>query len=187
MTTELPKNNLVAGVVAAVLGALAGAVLWAVVASVTDYKIGYAAVGVGALTGLLAGKVGGGNPRLPVIAAVIGVLGCVAGDIFIEAHAGAKALGISSLTVITDYPGELWRAYKYGFDFLSGVFYVFAGIAAFRLATQHTLLQQQLAQAPQAWPAPAAASAPVPPWDAPVAPAAPGAPTITPAVDEPTA
>jgi len=35
---------------------LAGAVLWAVLVSVTNYKIGYAAVGVGALVGLAAGR-----------------------------------------------------------------------------------------------------------------------------------
>ncbi|MCW2600105.1 MAG: hypothetical protein JWM02_1934 [Frankiales bacterium] len=154
MTTAAPKHNLIAGIVAAVLGALAGAVLWAVIASTTDFKIGYAAVGVGALTGLLAGKAGGGHPRLPLVAAGIGLLGCVVGDILIEAHVGANALGVSSFTVITDYTQPLWEAYKYDFDALSGVFYVIAAVAAFRLATQHTIRQQQTVAAPPEPPRP---------------------------------
>lgn len=153
MTTAAPNNNLVAGIVAAVLGALAGAVLWAVVVSVTDYKIGFAAVGVGALTGLLAGRAGGGHPRLPAIAAAIGVLGCVAGDFLIDAHLVATANSVSSVSVITEHTSFLWSAYKYDFDVLTGAFYLFAGVAAFRLATQLGA-QQAITSAPQAWPAP---------------------------------
>jgi hypothetical protein len=173
MTTAAPKNNLVAGIVAAVLGALAGAVLWAVVASVTDYKIGFAAVGVGALTGLLAGKAGGGHPRLPAIAAAIAVLGCVVGDILIEAHAGAKAINVSSITVITDYTKPLWESYKYDFDVLSGVFYVIAGVAAFRLATQHGTQQPATIPAPQEWPAPVEPAIVAPPVPTPAPSALP--------------
>lgn len=153
MTTAAPNDNLVAGIVAAVLGALAGAVLWAVVVSVTDYKIGFAAVGVGALTGLLAGRAGGGHPRLPAIAAAIGLLGCVAGDFLIDAHLVATANGVSSVSVITEHTSFLWSAYKYDFDVLTGAFYLFAGVAAFRLATQLGM-QQAIIQAPQDWPAP---------------------------------
>ena len=120
--------------------------------SLRHTDLGFAAVGVGSLTGLLAGRTGGGHPRLPAIAAAIGVLGCVAGDFLIDAHLVATANSVSSVSVITEHTSFLWSAYKYDFDVLTGAFYLFAGMAAFRLATQ--LGMQQTSQAPQAWPAP---------------------------------
>ncbi len=153
MTTPAARQSLAAGLVAAVLGALAGAVVWAVIASVTNYKIGYAAVGVGALTGFLAGKVGGGHPQLPFAAAGIGMLGCLFGDLLISAHELAEYAHVSSFSVMTDHFNAVWEVYKYEFDFLSAVFYGFAGFAAFRLATQHVVMAQQAA-AP-AYPPPA--------------------------------
>ena len=154
----MTQKSLVAGIVAAVVGALTGAILWAVIVAVTNYKVGYAAVGVGALTGFLAGKVGGGHDRLPAIAAGIAVIGCVLGDVFISAHGLAKVAGISSFTVLTDHSDVVWELYKYEFDFLSAVFYAVAGYAAFRLATQHALTA---AQAPPVFAPPTTSPVPV--------------------------
>lgn len=149
--TAPSKASLPAGITAALVGALLGAVGWAVLTSITDYKIGYAAVGVGALTGLLAGKAGGGAAQLPPIAAAIGLIGCVVGDLLTDAHAIGKNVDVSTFTVfrkMVEHPSELgWPVYKAGFGGLDVVFYAFAALAAFRLATQHGLLQQQPAPA----------------------------------------
>ena len=147
MTAPAAKSNLAAGLVAALVGALLGAVAWAVIVSVTDYKIGFAAVGVGALAGFLAGRAGGAHPSLPVAAAVIGLVGCVVGDLLIDAHAVAKAAesvtgsGVSMFRVLKEmalHPSDTgWPIYKTGFEAMDALFYAFAAFAGFRLATQH--------------------------------------------------
>jgi hypothetical protein len=147
MSVGAPNHSLAAGVAAALVGALAGAAAWAVLVSVTDYKIGFAAVGVGALTGLLAGRAGGADPLLPALAAGIGLLGCVVGDLLIDAHALAEAASdiggqdLSTFTVLkemlTDPADTGWPVYKAGFEALDLLFYVFATVTAFRLAAQH--------------------------------------------------
>jgi hypothetical protein len=151
------RPNLVGGVLAAAAGALVGAVAWAVLVSATDYKIGFAAVGVGALAGIAAGKVGGGAPQLPVIAAVIGLIGCVIGDVFTDAHAVAKIASqggsaISSFHVLRtmlEHPSDFgWPVYKAGFEALDVLFYGFAAVAAFRLATAHGLAHRPPASFP---------------------------------------
>ncbi|MGB8652532.1 MAG: hypothetical protein WCD35_17930 [Mycobacteriales bacterium] len=158
--TGAPKSSMAAGVAAACVGALVGAALWAVLVSVSDYKIGYAAVGVGALAGLLAGRAGGNAPNLPVVAAAIGLVGCVIGDLLTDAHAVSAAVhtlggSVSMFEVLRkmaeDPAGFGWDVYKEGFAPLDLVFYAFAAVAAFRLATRHG------APAPQqlrTWPAP---------------------------------
>src|SRR5438270_2873767 len=119
--TRPSTPNLTAGVLGAVVGALLGACAWALLVSVTNFKIGYAAVGVGALTGLLAGRLGGGAPQLPVIAAGVGLIGCFVGDVLTDAHALASELSdrggsISMFTVLqkmVEHPSDLgWPVYK---------------------------------------------------------------------------
>jgi hypothetical protein len=167
--TGLPgRPNLTAGVLGAVVGALVGACAWALLVSVTNVKIGYAAVGVGALTGLLAGRLGGGAPQLPVISAVVGLVGCVIGDVLSDAHQVAKVVGdhgqsVSTFTVLktmVQHPSEFgWPVYKAGFGFLDVVFYAFAALAAFRLATAHGLAHQQQPPAATPWAPPTAPAA----------------------------
>jgi hypothetical protein len=79
---EIKDNqNLVFGVAAGAVAALVGAVLWAVVTAITDYQIGWMAVGVGALVGVairFAGK--GVDNSFGYAGAVISLLGCVIGN-----------------------------------------------------------------------------------------------------------
>jgi hypothetical protein len=75
------NQNLMFGVAAGAAAALVGAVLWAVVTAITNYQIGWMAVGIGALVGVAiraAGK-GVGN-SFGYAGAVISLLGCVVGN-----------------------------------------------------------------------------------------------------------
>lgn len=153
MTAPAPSQpNLTAGVLGAVVGALLGAVAWALLVSVTNVKIGYAAVGVGALTGLLAGRLGGGAPQLPPISAGIGLVGCFVGDLLTDAHELSRELhdigrDVSMFRILqsaVEHPSAFgWPLYKAGFGVLDVVFYAFAAVAAFRLATAHGLRHAQ--------------------------------------------
>lgn len=75
------KQNLAFGIAASVVAAFIGAVLWAVITAITNYQIGWMAVGVGVLVGYanrIAGK--GVDTSFGIAGAVISLLGCVAGN-----------------------------------------------------------------------------------------------------------
>jgi hypothetical protein len=151
-----PRNDLLPGIGGAVAGAVLGAAAWAVLVSVTNYKIGFAAIGVGALTGFLAGRFGGASPQLPWIAAAIGLVGCLLGDLLADAHQLSVVISkeegsVSMLRVFREmvtHPDFGWEVYKAGFAGLDALFYALSGRAAWQLAAAH----QQ--------PAPAAPSTP---------------------------
>jgi hypothetical protein len=163
-------GNLLQGTLAAIGGALAGAVLWAVVASASNYKVGFVAIGVGAAAGILAGKAGGAHPRLPFVAAAVALLGCVLGDLLIDAHDFSAALAklngshVSSFRVFKEmvlHPSDFgWEVYKAGFAPMDALFYAIAALAGFRLATQHGA-QRAPAAPPVLSPEPPATDQPV--------------------------
>ncbi|MBT2507127.1 hypothetical protein J7I98_14765 [Streptomyces sp. ISL-98] len=65
------RDNVVLGIVAAFAAAVVTAGIYGAIIGATEYQIGFAAVGVGYLIGFAAGKVGGSNPALPVIGAIL--------------------------------------------------------------------------------------------------------------------
>jgi hypothetical protein len=140
-----PRNDLLPGIGGAVAGAVLGAAAWAVLVSVTNYKIGFAAIGVGALTGFLAGRFGGASPQLPWIAAGIGLVGCLLGDLLADAHVLSVAISeeegsVSMLRVFREmvtHPDFGWEVYKAGFGALDVLFYGLAARAAWQLASAH--------------------------------------------------
>jgi hypothetical protein len=148
MSAPSQSKKLSTGILAALVGAVTGAGLWAALVTVSDYKVGYAAVGVGALAGFLAGRFGGADPRLPFIAAAIGLVGCLLGDLIADAHAvsvalgseGISASGFEVLRKMFENPSFGWDVYQAGFKGLDVAFYAFAALAAFRLATKHGAL-----------------------------------------------
>ncbi|MFD5146959.1 hypothetical protein [Streptomyces sp. NPDC058401] len=86
--------NLGLGILAAFVAALAAAAAYGGIMNAIDREIGYAAVGVGALVGFAAGKIGGRNPVLPVVGAVLAVVSVFLGELFFYALAVAGAAGV---------------------------------------------------------------------------------------------
>jgi hypothetical protein len=142
------------GLGAAVGAALLGAVGWAIVTVVTDYRIGFVAVGIGFLVGMAIERFGGGDPRLPVVGAIVALAGCVLGDLLAEAHIIAKDVGISIWTVLQK-PDPLWRVYTHVFRAFDFVFYAIAAYEGWRFA-KRGVLRMRAAKAAAA----AAAAAP---------------------------
>ena len=68
------RDNLVVGLLAAVVAAVVAAALYGVIIGATKHQIGYAAVGVGFVIGLAAGKLGGRNPVLPIASVVLALV-----------------------------------------------------------------------------------------------------------------
>jgi len=95
-------GNLPLGIAAGSVAALIGGVLWAVITVVTEYQIGFMAVGVGFLVGAAVGKFGHGQDNVYRIAgAVLALLGCVLGNFFTLIGFAARSEGVSVFAMLT--------------------------------------------------------------------------------------
>ncbi len=75
-------QNLVVGALAGLAAALVGAAIWAVVTALTQYQIGFMAIGVGFLVGFAVRAAGRGvDPVFGVVGAALALLGCVLGNL----------------------------------------------------------------------------------------------------------
>ena len=83
MMQELQADqNLSFGIVGGIVGAAIGATIWAIITAVTNFQIGWMAVGVGILVGYavrISGK--GLDKTFGVVGAVLSILGCVVGNL----------------------------------------------------------------------------------------------------------
>ncbi|MFJ5718918.1 hypothetical protein [Streptomyces sp. NPDC093149] len=125
------RDNLGLGLLTAVVTALVAAFLYGVIAGAIEREVGYIAIGVGFLVGFAASKVGGQNPVLPVVSAVLSVgavyLGQLVGIsiIFSDlAHQSASSLFFDHFDVLT-------KAWSEAADFKSYLFLLLGAVAAF--------------------------------------------------------
>ncbi|MCX4780509.1 hypothetical protein [Streptomyces sp. NBC_01264] len=127
--------NLGLGIVAAVVAALAAAAAYGGIMNAIDREIGYAAIGVGALVGLAAGKIGGRNPVLPVIGAVLSVASVFLGQLFFYALALSEATGIGLGDVLSTMGvSGLVDVWKEDDAFMSFLFLALGAFAGFSTA-----------------------------------------------------
>lgn len=83
MMQEMKENqNLSFGIIGGIVAAAIGASVWGIITAVTNFQIGWMAVGVGLLVGYavrISGK--GIDKTFGVVGAVLSLLGCVAGNL----------------------------------------------------------------------------------------------------------
>ncbi|MFB7592638.1 hypothetical protein [Streptomyces sp. NPDC056169] len=128
------RDNVGLGLLAAlVAGLVAGGVYGAVIGGI-EREIGWAAVGVGFLVGLAAGKVGGRNPVLPVASAVLSLGAVYLGQLVGIAVLGAKELNVSATELFFEEFGLLTEAWNEGKDAMTFLFFALAAFAAFSAA-----------------------------------------------------
>ncbi|WP_328583252.1 hypothetical protein [Streptomyces sp. NBC_00370] len=128
------RNNIAGGVVAAVIAALVAALVYGWIIGLTEREIGWAALGVGALIGFAAGKVGGGNQLLAGVSALLALGAVYLGQIFGLAAIGGKQLNVSATSMVMDHFSVLTDAWSQEMDFMSFVFLALAAFAAFSAA-----------------------------------------------------
>lgn len=126
-----PKNNIALGLVTAVVAALVAAGIYGVVIGTTKHEIGWAAVGVGFVIGLAAGKLGGRNPALPVVSAVLALGAVYLGQLVGEAMISADLLGVSFSQLFFDHFDAVQEGWKADADPLTFLFFAIAAFAAF--------------------------------------------------------
>ncbi|MFC7869423.1 hypothetical protein ACFU5B_37215 [Streptomyces murinus] len=128
------RGNPALGLVAAVVAAVVAAGLYGLIMGATKHEIGYAAVGVGFVIGLAAGKAGGRNAVLPIASVVLALVSVYFGQLVGEAMIGAKVTGLSFSQVFFDHFDVVQKAWKDDADPLTFVFFAIAGFAAFSAA-----------------------------------------------------
>jgi hypothetical protein len=102
------EQNLVVGGMAGLIAAVAGAAVWAGVTVVTEYQIGWMAVGLGFLVGIAIRTMGRGIDQVfGVVGAVMALVGCVLGNVFTIAWYLSAQTGSSLMSVLTQLDMEL--------------------------------------------------------------------------------
>ncbi|MFG2375967.1 hypothetical protein ACGFY9_31405 [Streptomyces sp. NPDC048504] len=134
-----PKNNIALGLLTAVVAALVAAGIYGFVIGTTKHEIGWAAVGVGFVIGLAAGKLGGRNPALPVVSAVLALGAVYLGQLVGDAMLIADEYGVNFSKVFFDHFGVVQDAWKADSDPLTFVFFAIAAFAAFSGAKKAAL------------------------------------------------
>ncbi len=94
------EQNLFRGAAAGLLAALVGAVIWAIITYVTDYQIGWMAIGVAFVVGWVLRTFGKGVDKVfGYTGAGLALLGCVAGNLFAIAAVIAREESASLVQV----------------------------------------------------------------------------------------
>lgn len=127
-------GNVGLGIVAAVVAAVVTAAIYGAIIGATNYQIGYAAVGVGAVIGLAAGKLGGRNPLLPVLSVPLSLVAVLGGQIYGMAVLEADAAGVSTTDVLNLGVSLLFDAWKENASPMTLLFFAIGGYAAFQTA-----------------------------------------------------
>ncbi|MBJ7905480.1 hypothetical protein [Streptomyces sp. DSM 110735] len=125
------RSNLVGGLLTALGAAVVAGGLYGVVIGLTEHEIGWAAVGVGFVIGLAAGKVGGRNAVLPVVSVVLALAAVYLGQLVGEAMIISKLVHRDFLTVFLSHFSVVQDAWQEEMDPLTWLFFVIAGYTAF--------------------------------------------------------
>lgn len=95
------QQNLVAGVVLGAAAALVGAVIWAVITAVTEYQIGWMAVGIGFLVAYAIRVAGKGIDKVfGIVGAFLSLVGCILGNLLTTIYFIAKTEDMPYLEVL---------------------------------------------------------------------------------------
>ena len=133
------KNNIGLGLAGAFGAAVVVAGVYGAIIGLTKHEIGWAAVGVGFLVGLAAGRLGGRNPVLPVASAVLSLGSVYIGQLVGEAMIGAKETTLSFSELFFQHFDVLQEAWKADADPLTFVFFAIAAYVAFSTARKTAL------------------------------------------------
>ena len=124
--------------VAGAAAALISASIWAAVTVATEYQIGWMAVGVGALVGLVVRRAGNGvEPKFGLMAAALALVGCVGGNLLAAVGFFAKYAGVSFFAVLGGLDATIAAdLLAETFAPMDVLFYAIAVFEAFKLSFQ---------------------------------------------------
>ncbi|MGW0966989.1 hypothetical protein [Streptomyces sp. NPDC002516] len=126
------RENFALGLVAAIGAGVVSAILYGLVTGLTKHEIGYAAVGVGFLVGIAAGRVGGRSQTLPVASVIVSVAGIYLGQLIGEAMIIAKHFDVGFNEVFFSHLDVVQENWKGNANPLTFVFFAIAAYVAFQ-------------------------------------------------------
>jgi len=132
------EQNLVMGVLGGSAAAVVAAIAWGVITFVTNYQIGWMAIGVGFLVGWAMRVLGKGVDKVfGYIAAGLSLLGCVAGNLlmiagFVAREASASIVEV--LLILALQPDVALQVLADSFSPIDLLFYGFAVYYGYRYA-----------------------------------------------------
>ncbi len=143
------EQNLLLATLAGTAGALLGASAWAVVTYLTNYQIGWMAVGIGFLVGFMVRAAGKGiDPVYGAVGAALSVLGCVAGNLLTICIAISQQQQMPLLEVITRLnPAAIPQLMVATFHPMDLLFYGIAVYYGYKLSFRQ-VTQEELAARP---------------------------------------
>ncbi|MEU1277502.1 hypothetical protein [Streptomyces sp. NPDC005805] len=125
------REKLGLGILVAVVAALVTAGAYGALAGAIEREVGYAAIAVGFLIGFAAAKVGGRNPLLPIVSAVLAVGAVYLGQLIGIAMIVADDLNTSFSEIFIDQFDLLTTAWSESAEAMTWVFLAIAAITAF--------------------------------------------------------
>ena len=144
------EQNLALAVLGGLAAAVLGATVWAIITALTNFQIGWMAVGVGFLVGFSVRYFGKGIDQIyGIIGAVFALLGCLAGNfltvvyfVSVESQASFWSLLFDvDLAVIINVIVET-------FEFIDLIFYGFAVYEGYRISFRK-MTEEELKQITQ--------------------------------------
>jgi hypothetical protein len=130
------QQNLVAGILVGAAAAMVGGVIWAVITALTQYQIGWMAIGVGFLVAYAVRIAGKGIDKIfGIVGALLSLIGCALGNLLTAIYVIAKTQGISELDVIAALDFQfVVKIMVAMFDPMDILFYVLAMYVGYRYA-----------------------------------------------------
>ncbi|WP_432663659.1 hypothetical protein R9X47_24145 [Wukongibacter baidiensis] len=126
---ELRLNqNVGLGVLGGFLGCLIGAIIWAAVTVITDFQIGWMAVGVGFIVGKSVGYCGKGiDSHFGIIGATFSLIGCLLGNLLATFIIISRVEGIALFELLNYINVQvIFEIFKFTFSPMDLVFYALA-------------------------------------------------------------
>jgi hypothetical protein len=132
------EPNLLMGLVGGAVAMLVGAVLWGAITYLTEYQIGWMAIGVGFLVGIAIKFFGRGKTiGFGISGAILALIGCLIGNLIFYAGIIAREEGLSFpnvLFVLLINPAAALEVLSIAFSFMDILFYALAAYAGFSTA-----------------------------------------------------
>ncbi|MFG2569892.1 hypothetical protein ACGFR6_31265 [Streptomyces sp. NPDC048567] len=124
------RKNIALGLVAGVVAAVVGALIYGFILGKSDHQIGYIAVGVGFLVGFAASKLGGANPAVTVVSALISIGAVYIGQLVGVSIALSDLAHESATSIFFDHFSDLTDAYSEGAGFKDYLFLALGALGA---------------------------------------------------------
>lgn len=141
------EQNLALGIIAGSVAALAGSIVWAIITVVTNFQIGWMAIGVAFGVGWAIRRFGKGvNKIFGVVGAGLALLGCIGGNFFMIAAVIAQNEATSIIDVIILMilnPDIVLELFVQTFSPIDLLFYAFAIYYGYRFSFRQITPEEQ--------------------------------------------